>query len=178
MDYKTSDSHWESVNLCVPYLLGILHRDLKPQNVLINKDSGIVKIADFGLARGYQDRPEMTPDMVTLGYRAPEMLLGSPMYGMSVDVWSAGCIFGELLMGRGRMFPGRNNMEMLSLIFSACGYPDMMTWKELTSLNSFSLISPRSRPRSGLRLRSRMPGMSWEDAHAKSQEEDHRYGGS
>lgn len=75
----------------------VLHRDLKPQNLLINKE-GIIKVADFGLGRSFGiPVRNYTHEIVTLWYRAPEVLLGSPRYSCPVDVWSIGCIFGELI---------------------------------------------------------------------------------
>ena len=75
----------------------MLHRDLKPQNLLINKD-GILKIADFGLARTYGiPVKSLTSEVVTLWYRAPDILMGSETYTTSVDMWSIGCIFAELV---------------------------------------------------------------------------------
>ena len=72
----------------------VLHRDLKPQNLLI-KDSNTLKIADFGLARGFGiPVKNYTNEVVTLWYRAPEILLGETEYGMDIDVWSIGVIFG------------------------------------------------------------------------------------
>lgn len=84
----------------------VLHRDLKPQNLLISKDN-ILKIADFGLARasgipvkGY------THEVVTLWYRPPDVLLGSQKYSSSIDIWSVGCIFAEMVNLR-PLFPGQ-----------------------------------------------------------------------
>ncbi|KAA8585403.1 hypothetical protein FQN60_004097 [Etheostoma spectabile] len=76
----------------------VLHRDLKPENILISS-CGEVKIADFGLARIYTFNIALTPGVVTLWYRAPEVLLNS-VYMSSVDMWSAGCIFAELFLLR------------------------------------------------------------------------------
>ena len=77
----------------------ILHRDLKPQNVLID-EQGSVKIADFGLARSFTvPLPTLTHEVVTLWYRAPEILLGQKIYTPSVDIWSIGCIYGGLSSG-------------------------------------------------------------------------------
>jgi cyclin-dependent kinase len=75
---------------------GVLHRDLKPENLLLDQQKSILKIADFGLGRVCTFRlKSYTPEIVTLGYRAPEVLLGSTTYSTGVDIWSVGCIFGE-----------------------------------------------------------------------------------
>lgn len=75
----------------------IMHRDLKPQNILVNSN-GILKIADFGLARHIApDDAEYSPEVITLWYRAPELLRGSTKYGCEVDIWSLGCIMYEMI---------------------------------------------------------------------------------
>lgn len=90
---------------------GVLHRDIKPSNLLIDKN-GVLKIADFGLANLFvpnQKRP-LTSRVVTLWYRAPELLLGSTDYGVGIDLWSAGCLLAEMFVGRPIM-PGRTEVE-------------------------------------------------------------------
>ena len=74
-----------------------LHRDLKPQNILVNREDLSIKLADFGLARTYYyPIREYTHEIITLWYRAPEVLLGTEKYSQSVDMWSVGCIFYEI----------------------------------------------------------------------------------
>lgn len=87
---------------------GVLHRDLKGSNILIDK-SGALKIADFGLANYYNLKQPLTSRVVTLWYRAPELLLGATDYGVGIDLWSAGCLLAEMYRGRPIM-PGRTEV--------------------------------------------------------------------
>ncbi|RZC60542.1 hypothetical protein C5167_022303 [Papaver somniferum] len=109
---------------------GVLHRDIKGSNLLIDNE-GILKIADFGLASFYNPdyRQPMTSRVVTLWYRPPELLLGATYYDVGVDLWSAGCILGELLAGKPIM-PGRTEVEQLHKIFKLCGSPSEEYWKK------------------------------------------------
>lgn len=98
----------------------ILHRDLKPGNLLINANCDL-KICDFGLARTSNGKGQfMTEYVVTRWYRAPELLLCCDNYGTSIDVWSVGCIFAELL-GRKPLFPGTECLNQLKLIINVLG---------------------------------------------------------
>lgn len=85
----------------------ILHRDLKSSNILYN-NQGILKVCDFGLGRKYVGNVKYTPTVVTLWYRAPEVLLGNEKYGKAIDMWSVGCIFAELLL-RDPLFKGEGD---------------------------------------------------------------------
>ncbi|XP_073149447.1 cyclin-dependent kinase A-1-like [Henckelia pumila] len=110
---------------------GILHRDIKGSNLLIDKN-GVLKIADFGLANFYKNKPKrpLTSRVVTLWYRAPELLLGSTDYGVGIDLWSVGCLLAEMFVGRPIM-PGTNEIEQLHKIFKLCGSPSEDYWKKL-----------------------------------------------
>ncbi|KAF8025019.1 hypothetical protein BT93_F2005 [Corymbia citriodora subsp. variegata] len=116
---------------------GILHRDIKGSNLLIDK-TGMLKIADFGLANYYrpQDRLPLTNRVVTLWYRAPELLLGATDYGVGIDLWSAGCLMAEMFAGHPLM-PGRNEVEQLHKIFKLCGTPPEDYWRKMKLPTTF-----------------------------------------
>ncbi|XP_024009994.1 probable serine/threonine-protein kinase At1g09600 [Eutrema salsugineum] len=126
---------------------GILHRDIKGSNLLVNND-GVLKIGDFGLANFYhpdQDQP-LTSRVVTLWYRAPELLLGATEYGAGIDLWSVGCILTELFLGKPIM-PGRTEVEQMHKIFKLCGSPSDDYWKKkkLPLATSFKPQQPYKR---------------------------------
>ena len=106
-----------------------MHRDLKPQNILLG-DQGVIKIADFGLARAFSVplRP-YSHEVVTMWYRSPELLLGSTEYTIAVDMWSVGCIFFEMLAMQA-LFPGDSAIEMIERIFTLLGTPNTQIWPE------------------------------------------------
>ena len=111
----------------------ILHRDLKPQNLLIS-EHGVLKLGDFGLARAYGIPVNtFSNEVVTLWYRAPDVLLGSRNYSTPIDIWSAGCIFAELVTNR-PLFPGKNVDDELIRIFKLLGTPNETTWSGLSRL--------------------------------------------
>ncbi|BAT94340.1 hypothetical protein LR48_Vigan02g200300 [Vigna angularis] len=116
---------------------GILHRDIKGSNLLIDKN-GMLQIADFGLANFYGPdyHQPLTSRVVTLWYRAPELLLGDTNYGVGVDLWSAGCLLAEMFKGFPIM-PGRNEVEQIHKIFRLCGTPSEEYWRKLKLSTTF-----------------------------------------
>ena len=111
----------------------ILHRDLKTSNLLLSHN-GVLKVGDFGLAREYgSPLKDYTAVVVTLWYRAPELLLGKKDYSTPIDVWSIGCIFAEFLLME-PLLPGKSEIEQLNKIFSLLGTPNDKIWPEFKSL--------------------------------------------
>lgn len=114
----------------------VLHRDLKPNNLLIASD-GQLKIADFGLARDFTDPgAPMTCQVITRWYRPPELLFGCRHYSTGVDMWSVGCIFAELML-RVPYLAGDSDMDQLKTIFRALGTPTEVDWPGHTKLPDY-----------------------------------------
>jgi|UniRef100_A0AC35FR76 cyclin-dependent kinase 7 len=131
-------------NIMLQLLLGlehlhinwILHRDLKPNNLLMNS-AGRLKITDFGLARYFgSPNREYSHMVVTRWYRSPELLFGARGYGTGVDIWAVGCILGELFL-RKPVFPGESDIDQLVKIFNVLGTPKEETWPDMKALPSF-----------------------------------------
>ncbi|KAG0561890.1 hypothetical protein M758_9G116600 [Ceratodon purpureus] len=116
---------------------GVMHRDLKPQNILVDWERGLLKIADLGLGRAFTvPVKSYTHEVVTLWYRAPEILLGASYYSTPVDMWSVGCIFAELCR-KTPLFPGNSELQQLLYIFRLLGTPDETVWPGVRSLRDW-----------------------------------------
>ncbi|CAD5115195.1 DgyrCDS4190 [Dimorphilus gyrociliatus] len=120
----------------------VLHRDLKPQNLLIDKN-GAIKLADFGLARAFGVPVRVyTHEVVTLWYRAPEVLLGSARYSTPVDMWSIGCIFAEM-SNRKPLFQGDSEIDQILRIFRTLTTPTNDSWPGVEELPDYKSIFPK-----------------------------------
>jgi len=115
----------------------VLHRDLKPPNLLINRE-GQLKLADFGLARAFGiPVRSYTHEVVTLWYRAPDVLMGSRQYSTPVDVWSVGCIFAEMANGR-PLIAGQSEADQLDRIFRLLGTPTVADYPGIVELPEYT----------------------------------------
>merc|ERR1719443_1722159 len=112
---------------------GVCHRDIKPQNLLVNASRGhVLKLCDFGSAvRVGKGRPILVAYICSRYYRAPELVFGATNYGTAVDLWSVGCVLGEMLRGR-PLFPGENGVDQLIEIVKVLGAP---TRQEVLAMN-------------------------------------------
>uniref|UniRef100_A0AC34FXY2 Protein kinase domain-containing protein n=1 Tax=Panagrolaimus sp. ES5 TaxID=591445 RepID=A0AC34FXY2_9BILA len=123
---------------------GIAHRDIKPSNLLVDDESGILKLADFGNAKKLKRSEEYPPYQVTRYYRAPELVFGSKRYTTKVDVWAAGCVLGELLIGK-PLFPGISSHDQGKLLVDTFGYPSSEQLKAMAVEQRPRLIRKNAR---------------------------------
>ena len=155
------------------HLAGVVHRDLKPHNILLNKDCEL-RICDFGLARhlavpdGGQAGGGASPDdqrlltiyVTTRWYRAPELLCFNESYSTAVDIWSVGCILAEML-GRHALFPGRDYLDQIKLIITCLGTPspsDLATLKNQRAAHYVQRLPPCAKMDFQVRARTRRSG--------------------
>lgn len=133
-----------------------LHRDLKTSNILVHS-SGRIAIADFGLARRYQDPPRaLTLLVCTLWYRAPELLFGETHYGPAIDMWSVGCMFGELIR-KDAVLKGQGELDQIDQIFELVGVPNETTWPTFTTLPNAGLFRWKPHKKEDLQLPKKFP---------------------
>lgn len=110
---------------------GVCHRDIKPQNLLIDPETHVLKICDFGSAKKLEKDTVSTSYITSRFYRAPELIFGATDYTFSIDMWSAGCVLAELLVGQ-PIFPGESGVDQLVEIIKVLGSPDQ---DDITSMN-------------------------------------------
>ncbi|XP_014368219.1 cyclin-dependent kinase 1 [Papilio machaon] len=143
MDPAVVKSYLFQINNAILYChqRRILHRDLKPQNLLIDK-TGIIKVADFGLGRAFGVPVRVyTHEVVTLWYRAPEVLLGSLRYSCPIDMWAVGCIFSEM-SSKKPLFQGDSEIDQLFRIFRMLRTPTEEIWPGVTAMPDYKPTFP------------------------------------
>ena len=146
--------------------LGITHRDLKPQNILVDEETGILKICDFGSAKIISKNESSVSYIASRYYRAPELLMNCSFYGPPIDIWAAGCSLVELLMSGTPIFSGKTNLDVLKNIVNIIGHPrdedygsfqhTIMTDKSWMRTKSIRLVLPEHTPESFIDLISKI----------------------
>ncbi|XP_061366175.1 glycogen synthase kinase-3 homolog MsK-3 isoform X1 [Gastrolobium bilobum] len=111
--------------------IGVCHRDIKPQNLLVNPHTHQLKICDFGSAKVLVQGEPNISYICSRYYRAPELIFGATEYTTAIDIWSAGCVLGELLLGQ-PLFPGESGVDQLVEIIKVLGTP---TREEIKCMN-------------------------------------------
>eukprot|EP01132_Coremiostelium_polycephalum_P000789 gene789-980_t len=128
---------------------GVMHRDIKAANILVN-NKGSLYIGDLGTATSYVKRSVFSCKVVTLWYRAPELLLGATQYGPEIDMWSVGCVLIELVTSR-NFLPGSCEQQQLEAICKLCGTPAEENWNGVSQLPNYNMISTMPHYQSKLR---------------------------
>ena len=131
----------------------VLHRDIKPSNLLLDETLTRVKVCDFGLSRQFssKDSSPHTGGVVTLWYRAPEVMLGCRVYGSAVDMWSLGCVWAEMLQ-LSPLFPSDTEVECLLKVFQLLGTPDEERWPGVSALPYYHAVFPQWSRREDLKV--------------------------
>ncbi|ADM11604.1 casein kinase II subunit alpha [Encephalitozoon intestinalis ATCC 50506] len=118
--------------------MGIIHRDIKPQNMVINQEKRELKIIDWGLAEFYHPRKEYSVRVASRYYKSPELLVDYPYYDYSLDIWSFGCVLAELVFRRRPFFHGESNSDQLVKIARVLGYTDLRKYIEKYKMDPLS----------------------------------------
>lgn len=136
---------------------GVCHRDIKPHNLLLDPSTGMVKLCDFGCSKRLQRGESNIQYICARYYRAPEIVLGWAHYSTAIDLWSAGCVLAELLMGK-PIFPGKNSIDQLAKIIKVLGAPSA---EEMIAMGQeakrLGLKGPLSEEERRATLKSMMP---------------------
>jgi glycogen synthase kinase 3 beta len=121
--------------------IGITHRDIKPTNIIVDSDTGELKICDFGSAKMLKPGEKSVAYIASRYYRAPELVMGCTEYTTKIDIWATGCVFAECIMGGVPIFPGTSSESQLTEIFKVIGPP---TESDLSSfIHTYRLENPQ-----------------------------------
>nr|CAD7569323.1 unnamed protein product [Timema californicum] len=133
-------------SLAYIHSLGICHRDIKPQNLLLDPETGVLKLCDFGSAKHLQKGEPNVSYICSRYYRAPELIFGAIDYTTKIDVWSAGCVLAELLLGQ-PIFPGDSGVDQLVEIIKVLGTPTREQIREMNpNYTEFKFPQIKSHP--------------------------------
>lgn len=132
--------------------MGIAHRDIKPDNILLDPLHGQIKICDFGSAKVIENDRNSVSEIGSLNYRAPELLLGNRTYSTEIDIWSTACVIGEMLLDDYQMFQGVDNHDQLVEIMKIIGPPTeedensfshTLPWPDVEKIANISIVLPQ-----------------------------------
>lgn len=133
-------------SLAYIHSLGICHRDIKPQNLLLDPKTGVLKLCDFGSAKHLVRGEPNVSYICSRYYRAPELIFGAIDYTTKIDVWSAGCVVAELLLGQ-PIFPGDSGVDQLVEIIKVLGTPTREQIREMNpNYTEFKFPQIKSHP--------------------------------
>lgn len=133
-------------SLAYIHSLGVCHRDIKPQNLLLDPETGVLKLCDFGSAKHLVRGEPNVSYICSRYYRAPELIFGATDYTTNIDVWSAGCVLAELLLGQ-PIFPGDSGVDQLVEIIKVLGTPTREQIREMNpNYTEFKFPQIKSHP--------------------------------